>query len=75
MAIDRNAPCRCCSTVRQHIQDHYDPGANLTGDENSEQCFQAYVMLDGLDYDSDISGADFTDYLAEIRDREPPHAD
>ena len=66
--IDRNAPCNCCSTVRQHIADHYDPAANLKGDESPEEQFQGYVMLDEDISHSDISIADFAEYLDEIRE-------
>jgi len=70
-SLNQPSPCKCCSTIRDHIAQHYDPGGYLEGTEDAGEIMENFEDVFELEADEDeifpLSFQNIEDYLEEQR--------
>ena len=68
MSIQEKAICGCCDSVRQYIQDHFDPsGDGIRADSDAATVYaEIEEMFEGQDEGSGITVAHLEEYIAAL---------
>jgi hypothetical protein len=69
---EENPYCNCCSTIADHLDQHFDPAGHLRGDEEAIGLvidYQEMCKADGEDDYPDVSVKDMESYLEHVRER------